>query len=345
MEPVRIASVITIQDSSQIGTARRAAQELGRRIALSEEQIGRAEIVTVELANNILHHTRFNPSAAPGQIFLTSTPAATALQIVASDKGPGMADINRCLEDGFSTGTTPGLGLGAGNRLSQQFDIYSVPGKGTVVSAIVGPSAQRESRHSLYPTAILSAPIPGEILNGDSWILAQQPDCDLFLLVDGLGHGLFASESAAVATDTFQRITAEDVSHSPSEMLHLIHAPMRATRGAAIAIVAIDRTRRKATCCGVGNISASLHAPDGRSQSLVSHNGTIGYQMPRVQEFAYTYTPGTLLVMHSDGIATHWNFAKYNNLHSHSPATIAGVLYRDAWRGRDDATVLVSCLD
>jgi hypothetical protein len=51
---------------------------------------------------------------------------------------------------------------------------------------------------------------------------------------------------------------------------------------------------------------------------------------------------GFLLVMHSDGLATHWNLDQYPGLVGRRPSLIAGVLYRDFARGRDDVTVVVA---
>ena len=48
--------------------------------------------------------------------------------------------------------------------------------------------------------------------------------------------------------------------------------------------------------------------------------------------------------MHSDGMTTRWKLGSYPGLDRHTPATVAGVLYRDTLRGRDDATVLVARL-
>lgn len=50
------------------------------------------------------------------------------------DQGPGIADVERALTDGYSTGTGMGLGLGGTRRLVDEFDIASTPGVGTRVA-------------------------------------------------------------------------------------------------------------------------------------------------------------------------------------------------------------------
>jgi hypothetical protein len=75
---------------------------------------------------------------------------------------------------------------------------------------------------------------------------------------------------------------------------------------------------------------------------MVSMNGTVGHSVAKFQQFSYPWERGSLLIMHSDGIATRWNVEQYSGLASSHTALIAAVLYRDFSRGRDDATVLVS---
>ena len=345
MEPIRQAAVITIDDPTQVPVTRRAAVEAGRRLDLPDAALANLEIVAVELANNILQH-----AGAPGEIFLSSDVSGTAVQIVAIDKGPGIADIARSLEDGFSTRDTPGAGLGAVRRLGHNLDIYSRPGQGTVVSVLVGslgstpppasPKHPASPSASPLDTAALCTAIAGEIVSGDSWAVASTPSCDLYLLADGLGHGLQASEAAALAIEIFRKSTHLP----PAAIVEAMHAGMRATRGAAVAVLSANHGARRLTCCGVGNISCVLQAPDGRSQSLVSLNGTVGHQMRRAGEFHYIFVPGSTLVLHSDGVATSWKPSSYPELFEHRPATVAGVLYRDAARRRDDAMILVSRL-
>lgn len=89
------------------------------------------EIMVMELTRNILHH------AGQGelQIELVETGEARGLLITARDTGPGIADIARALEDGYSTAGTMGAGLPGVGRLADTLEIDSQPGCGTVVRA------------------------------------------------------------------------------------------------------------------------------------------------------------------------------------------------------------------
>src|SRR5262249_13074084 len=111
------------------------------------------------------------------------------------------------------------------------------------------------------------------------------------------------------------------------------------TRGAAVAVAELDLDAGLLRFAGVGNISATVFAA-GVSRSAVSHNGTVGHEARKFQEFTYPFPRGALLVMHSDGLATHWRLDGYAGLAARHPALVAGVLYRDFKRGRDDVTVL-----
>jgi serine phosphatase RsbU (regulator of sigma subunit) len=156
------------------------------------------------------------------------------------------------------------------------------------------------------------------------------------LVVDGLGHGADAQVAAARAVEIFeiQRGTV-------SEGLESIHRALRATRGAAAAIADIDVPRRTLQYAGIGNISGAILGRDG-TRNLVSHNGTLGHTVHRIQEFSYELPAGALLVMTSDGLKTRWTLDGYPGLLRRDPTVIAAILFRDFERGRDDATALVA---
>src|SRR5262249_13609897 len=156
---------------------------------------------------------------------------------------------------------------------------------------------------------------------------------------DGLGHGAFAAQASTDAT----RIFASSDSLDADTLAESIHLGLRSTRGAAIAVASIQHSPRVAPYSGIGNI-ASVLIDDGTARRMVSHNGTAGLVARRIHGFQYPYASGALLVMHTDGLASAWNMDKYPGLAERSPMLIAGVLYRDFARARDDAGVLVARL-
>jgi len=311
-----------IDDPSKVGEARRAAQTLANA-EFSGEVAGKVAIAATELSNNLWRH------AGGGDLLLQilGRDDTATLELLALDKGPGMADVAQCMRDGYSTGGTPGTGLGAVRRLADEFDIYSHPGEGTVVLARFGHVPAL--RHGAVNVAL-----EGEIECGDAWYVEGDTRHFSAMVIDGLGHGSFAAEAARAGIDTFRASP-----HSaPQDIITRAHGNMSKTRGGAAACARF--AEGALSYAGVGNISGYLVSPN-KSQGLVSHNGTLGLGIRRSQQFEYGVEPHALLVMHSDGISARWDLRSRANLVASHPAIIAGVLYRDHGRGRDDATVLV----
>jgi anti-sigma regulatory factor (Ser/Thr protein kinase) len=313
-----------IGDESQIGEARRSAQRLASAYGLDATQTGRVAIAATELASNLLRH------GGGGELLLQPirSGAAENIELLAIDKGRGMNDVARCLGDGYSTGGTSGTGLGAVRRLSAEFDIYSVPGEGTVVMSRIG--AGTTSRFGA-----ISIPVQGETECGDGWALAEDQDVTNLMVIDGLGHGSLAATAAQCGLDSF----AEGPQDPPRTTIERAHRALGATRGAAAAVACVG-ANRQVSYCGIGNITGYLVAAE-KSQGLVSHNGTLGLAMSRLQQFEYECVTDSLLVMHSDGLSARWDLRRNAALRRCHPAIIAGVLYRDHARSRDDATVAV----
>ena len=311
-----------IDDSSKVGEARRAAQTLAN-FEFDADLAGKVALAATELANNLLLH------AGGGELLIQAVGAdePEAIELLAIDRGPGMADIARCLSDGYSTAGTPGTGLGAVRRMASHFDIHSSPGEGTVVMARFGAAND-------FRIGAVNVALEGEIDCGDSWAVARGADGIALLVVDGLGHGTFAAEAARVAIDAFR----QDPFAAPQEILMRANGLMSKTRGGAAACARLSGD--KLSYAGVGNISGAL-VTHGKSQGLVSHNGTLGLNQRRTQQFEYRREPGGILVMHSDGVSARWELKDNDDLLARHPAVIAGVIYRDHARGRDDATVVV----
>lgn len=239
------------------------------------------------------------------------------------------------MRDGYSTAGSSGSGLGALSRLSSRFGVYSMPTKGAVVAAEID-SAAAPWQSGRFDLAALAVPYPGESQCGDAWCVRIVGDRCFVVVIDGLGHGTAAAVAAAAGIAAFR----ESDDDSPALILESIHNALRSTRGAVGAVARVDLSQREVVYSGIGNISGAILGHD-TSQRLVSQNGTLGFQVRRFQEFRYPFPQGVTFILHSDGLATHWDIRSYPGLIEQDASLIAGVLYRDERRGRDDATILV----
>jgi hypothetical protein len=127
---------------------------------------------------------------------------------------------------------------------------------------------------------------------------------------------------------------------APAALVEFAHGALRSTRGAALAVADLDLAG-EVRYAGIGNIAGIVYAP-GANRHMVSHPGIVGHEVRKIQEFVYPWSQDALLVMYSDGLATHWDLDQYPGLAGRRPSLIAGVLYRDFARGRDDVTVVVA---
>jgi len=320
---------IRLTDASSVGEARRAGLHLGALLGFNDTKNGELGIIITEAARNAVLHGGGGLLVVSGERSLASVRA----DVLALDRGPGIKDVVRAFEDGYSTAGTPGTGLGAIRRLGAAVDLFSAAG-GTAIMATVAQGDS--STRGTLEIGTVAAPFPGETVCGDSIAWFQEPQRTAVLAVDGLGHGPQAAEAADEAVASFQQHSQK----KPGEIISRIHDALKKTRGAAVAVAEIRPLTGELTYAGIGNISGVVMVGE-RSRSLISHNGIAGHQLHRIQEFKAEWTPSTILVMHSDGLHTRWDLSQYPGLVRRKAALIAGVLLRDFRRERDDASVLV----
>jgi anti-sigma regulatory factor (Ser/Thr protein kinase) len=326
------SQTVALSDFSSTAEARRAGARMAASLGLNETKSGEMAIVITEAARNAVIY------GGGGQLLLSGikSKSETRMDIVALDRGPGIADLSRALQDGYSSGGTSGTGLGAIKRMAEVFDVFS-SAKGTAVFARIEQTENgAQPRKSSVELAGLVSPIAGETASGDNLAWEINGDRCIVLMADGLGHGMQAAEAADEAVRVFRAHCSE----SPASLISRLHDALKKTRGAAAAIAEVRPLAGTLTYAGVGNISGSILSHT-LSRSLVSHNGTLGHVMARVQEFKVEWPKDGILVMHSDGLQSRWDLARYPGLLARQPALIAGVLLRDFRRERDDASVLV----
>ncbi len=321
---------VPVTERSQVSAARLEARSLTIQLGFSEEDTYRTGLVVTELATNLVKHT-----TAGGELLLRAIDGDPPAQIelLAVDRGPGIVDLGRALRDGVSSGTSPGTGLGAIQRLADTFDIHSSPA-GTAIFARV-----RAGRHpgaaSAFEIGAVSVPMQGELVCGDLWRGTATGDELTVVVADGLGHGPSAYEAALAVLQSF------DSALEPRAAVERVHAAVRHTRGAAGAVAKVARGARTLTFAGLGNVSGLVQGTASRHQ-MVSINGTLGHHAPTFRAYSYPWSAESLLVMFSDGLGSHWDLTRYPGLTSRHPALVAAVLYRDFSRQRDDVTVVVA---
>ncbi len=123
-------SVVAIKTDADIVAARQKGRELAAQIGFSSsDQVLIATSIS-EAARNILQYAR------SGEIMLDhiKNGEKEGILIIARDEGPGIKDIPRVMEDGYSSSGGLGLGLPGIKRLMSEMDIKSIPGKGTTVT-------------------------------------------------------------------------------------------------------------------------------------------------------------------------------------------------------------------
>jgi len=140
MQAITCAIVREVDVYVAIGRGR----ELAAAIGFDEIDRTRIEIVILELTRNILAH------AGRGELHLepVETAAQRGLAVEARDNGPGIADIDLAMRDGYSTANTLGAGLPGVKRLMDTFEIRSEVGGGTHVRAIKWFDERRPKRRT-----------------------------------------------------------------------------------------------------------------------------------------------------------------------------------------------------
>ena len=323
--------VVEIAESSQVSAARRAASDLAKASGFDDTNTGRVALVATELATNLVKH------AQHGEMLIDTyaDSSGSGIELLALDKGVGIADLGRAFEDGMSTAGSSGTGLGAIRRQSDQLNVFSRPDLGTVVAARISGGARPRPGCTVMLGAVAS-PVPGERVCGDEWAFAASRQGPMVVVADGSGHGPAAAAAARAAIRTFEERAEDDCTAILAEM----HRALAHTRGAAVAVARLDADARVVRFVGVGNIAGAVAAPDGVVRRMVSHNGTVGHIAPRIREFSYPCPPGSLILMHSDGVSGKWDMAAYPGLAAGHPSLVAGVLFRDFRRKNDDVTVV-----
>jgi hypothetical protein len=258
------------------------------------------------------------------------------IELICIDNGPGMLNASKMIQDGISTTNTLGHGLGSIKRLSDDFEIYSQIGWGTIVLSRV-----YNNPHKTKPTDIIIRPIvvfkPGEKTSGDGYVYKKNDNYFKIMLADGLGHGPEANKAVNEAAIAFKVFP----DYSPAETIRFIHNSIKKTRGVVINILSYNFASKTWDSAGVGNIATRFFGPMNL-KNVMSYNGIVGHNIPNTLN-NQTYSSGEFnyVMMCSDGINTRIELAKYPNILKYDLTILAAAIYKDHSRRNDDMSIVI----
>lgn len=330
------ASVL-IEERSIVSYVKREIHLEVLRAGFTERKVAEIDLIVSEMTSNIIKH------AKGGEILYRTVVGARQLptfEVICVDQGPGMSDTARMMKDGMSTTGTLGQGLGAIDRLSSVSQVYSIPGWGTILYALVNAEEPKDERPQLLDVDVRALCVnkPRETVCGDGYRVRKTTHDVRIFFGDGLGHG----PEAKAAVDSAGNFFMDSNENSPMEMIRQMHERVRRTRGLVTSIAIFDKKNLEWRICGVGNISVRLYT-GLEFRNYMSFNGTVGLNIPKsLKDSTFDIEKNQHLIMASDGIRSRWNVSHYPSIFKYDNTILATALYRDNFRGNDDASVLVA---
>jgi anti-sigma regulatory factor (Ser/Thr protein kinase) len=326
-----------VEERSYVSYIKREIHGQVLRGKFSETQAGEIDIIVSEISSNLVKH------AGSGEILFRiheDNTGSSVFEIVSIDNGPGIADTARMMRDGVSTTHTLGHGLGAIHRLSDTAQVFSVPGWGTIVYAMVSSKQKKNIGQKSQGLEIRALCVnkPRETECGDGYGVKHTASGVIIFFGDGLGHGPKAKEAIDLAREFLSSCNESE----PVEILRQMHQNIRRTRGLVGTIAVCDLKANQWRICGVGNILTRLYSGI-EFKNYMPYNGTIGLNLPSsMNASTLPVESNQHLIMSSDGIQARWDLSKFHSILKYDNTVLAAAIYKDFSRGTDDASVLVA---
>ena len=326
--------VTRVTQPAETKMASESARKLASALGFSSTECEEIALAVTELASNLIRH------ASGGTISVSAliTPGRTGIQIESDDSGPGIADVERAITDGFSTAGGLGIGLGAVNRLVDDLEFVS---KSTAGLHVVCQRWLRPKSQGLFTGdlsfGVASRPCRMAPQNGDAFVIKRWDAQALAGLIDGLGHGEFAQRAARTARQYLEQHFDQPL----DSLFRGVGRACRATRGVVMALARFDLARHKLTVANVGNVEMRLVGGTERFNPIV-RRGIVGLNAPNAVPTEHVWPPAAVLIMQTDGLKTHWDWNEFRHLESMPPGVIADRLLTVLGKPDDDATVIVA---
>jgi anti-sigma regulatory factor (Ser/Thr protein kinase)/serine/threonine protein phosphatase PrpC len=320
---------------------------MAAEIGFDETGIEEMAIAVSELATNLVKH------AHGGRLTLTQLAAGAraGLQVESFDGGPGIADIERAMADGYSTIGGLGYGLGTVNRLMDTLHITSEPGKVTrIVCQRWVRSGAPGALECPLEFGVVTRPHPAMEVNGDTFVVKSWGESALVGVIDGLGHGQFAHSAA----ETARQFVETHCDQPLATIFFGVDRACRATRGVVMALARFDfglktsepsvigypQSAIKLSFASIGNVEARIFG-NPKPMNFMTRRGVLGGSAPNVVVTEHPWELQSVMVLHSDGLTSHWRWEDFSGFIDLPATLIAQKLVFKLARDEDDATVIV----
>lgn len=327
--------VIEVSSSADIAVACRETKAVAKTVGFDDKTGDEVALTASELASNLVKH------AGRGRLTLTplKETGRAGIQIESLDDGPGIADVNQAITDGFSTVGSLGYGLGAVNRLMDELSITSPYGgaRGTRIVC--------KRWRALKAPGVAACPLefgvatrahPLQAVNGDAFILEKGSERALVGVVDGLGHGKLACQAAQAAS-----LYVKSHHDQPLDSIFCgADRACRGTNGVVMALARFDWARGRLTFASLGNVECRVFG-SAKPLNFVVRRGVVGLGGPGPAITEHEWGPGKVMVLHSDGVQSRWRWEDFLHLHALPANALAEQLLHRLARDDDDATVVV----
>jgi anti-sigma regulatory factor (Ser/Thr protein kinase) len=320
-------------DRSYFSLIKKDIHKIAEDAGFISARLNEINIILAELTSNL---QKYSTGGAEILTTISGTDENSFLEIICMDNGPGIANLSKVLEDGYSSSSTIGHGLGSIKRLSDEFDIFSLQGWGTILLVRVYKTKNRIAQKSKIKFGALVVPKQGEKVSGDGSYIIYNKKGFKVLVADGLGHGPDAAFAVQHAIHAF-RICTES---SAVENIRFINSSIKKTRGVVANVFIYDAMKKKWNICGVGNISTKLIGGI-LQKNYIPYNGIIGHNIPNsLNDVILDKDDYSQFIACSDGIRSRWDVVKFPTILKKDPVIIAAAIYKEYARQNDDMSVI-----
>jgi len=189
--------------------------------------------------------------------------------------------------------------------------------------------------HLQLSYGVATQAMQNERVSGDQWFVKKFSDAILVAVIDGLGHGKKAADSAKKIIEVLNTSQEEDTLF---DIINRCHESLQGSRGAVLMLAKIQKNY-EVTWMNVGNI-LGLHwiKKTQKKDVLLPQGGVVGFRLPLLRSESFIAHPGDMLIIATDGLKNHFI---QDDFHHTSPQKVADEFFKKYRKLEDDALIFV----